>query len=219
MLGRTKGLSRPPSRSLYTPFLSFHGGPVYSRGTRGLHTNSNQQQPKPQQQHLCSSARALSTACAAIGNGHTTSSNNGGSSSSGSMAGAAPFMIPMGVLTDSYKASHFLQYPEARKMVAVSAIASPAGCVTVTWLYLHHPCSCGSNMGCEVDTAAGLLNYSQQLHSVLSGIYLGSRCCADCITHQQSLVSCLVGHNQPNNWQLLEHCTQQSAASVGLHHL
>lgn len=42
------------------------------------------------------------------------------------MAGAAPFMIPMGVLTDSYKASHFLQYPEARKMVAVSAISPPA---------------------------------------------------------------------------------------------
>jgi hypothetical protein len=27
--------------------------------------------------------------------------------------------LPISVLTDSYKASHFLQYPEAQKMVAV----------------------------------------------------------------------------------------------------
>jgi hypothetical protein len=37
------------------------------------------------------------------------------------MAACSPIMmLPMGVLTDSYKASHFLQYPQARKMVAVS---------------------------------------------------------------------------------------------------
>jgi hypothetical protein len=29
-------------------------------------------------------------------------------------------LLPMGILTDSYKASHFLQYPAAKKMVAVS---------------------------------------------------------------------------------------------------
>jgi hypothetical protein len=28
--------------------------------------------------------------------------------------------LPISVLTDSYKATHFLQYPEAKKMVAVS---------------------------------------------------------------------------------------------------
>jgi hypothetical protein len=38
------------------------------------------------------------------------------------MAACSPMMLlPMGVLTDSYKASHFLQYPEALKMVAVSS--------------------------------------------------------------------------------------------------
>jgi hypothetical protein len=31
--------------------------------------------------------------------------------------------VPMGVMTDSYKASHFLQYPDALKMVAVSTDA------------------------------------------------------------------------------------------------
>jgi len=28
--------------------------------------------------------------------------------------------LPISILTDSYKATHFLQYPEAKKMVAVS---------------------------------------------------------------------------------------------------
>lgn len=60
-----------------------------------------------------SSPRACSTACNAIGNGH--------SSNSSSMAACSPLMLlPMGIMTDSYKASHFLQYPQARKMVAVS---------------------------------------------------------------------------------------------------
>jgi hypothetical protein len=41
-----------------------------------------------------------------------------------SMAACSPMlMLPMGVLTDSYKASHFLQYPQAKKMVAVSFCA------------------------------------------------------------------------------------------------
>ena len=36
------------------------------------------------------------------------------------MAGFGAF-LPLGVLTDSYKASHFLQYPPSKQMVAVSA--------------------------------------------------------------------------------------------------
>lgn len=28
-------------------------------------------------------------------------------------------LLPMGIMTDSYKASHYLQYPACRKMVAV----------------------------------------------------------------------------------------------------
>lgn len=36
--------------------------------------------------------------------------------------------LPIAVLTDSYKASHFLQYPESRKMVAVSSWASCSAC-------------------------------------------------------------------------------------------
>jgi hypothetical protein len=35
------------------------------------------------------------------------------------------FQIPVGVLTDSYKAGHFLQYPEAKKMVAYGEFRSP----------------------------------------------------------------------------------------------
>ncbi len=31
-----------------------------------------------------------------------------------------PVGVPISVLTDSYKATHFLQYPKAQKMVAVS---------------------------------------------------------------------------------------------------
>lgn len=60
-----------------------------------------------------SSSRACSTVCKAIGNGNASSSS--------SMAACSPLMLlPMGILTDSYKASHFLQYPAAKKMVAVS---------------------------------------------------------------------------------------------------
>lgn len=33
---------------------------------------------------------------------------------------AAAAAVPISVLTDSYKATHFLQYPGAKKMVAVS---------------------------------------------------------------------------------------------------
>lgn len=33
--------------------------------------------------------------------------------------------LPMSVLTDSYKASHFIQYPTAEQMVAVSASPLP----------------------------------------------------------------------------------------------
>lgn len=31
--------------------------------------------------------------------------------------------LPISVLTDSYKATHYLQYPDAKKMVAVRARA------------------------------------------------------------------------------------------------
>lgn len=31
----------------------------------------------------------------------------------------AELVVPISVMTDSYKASHFLQYPEAKRMVAV----------------------------------------------------------------------------------------------------
>jgi hypothetical protein len=34
--------------------------------------------------------------------------------------------IPVGVLSDSYKAGHFLMYPDAEKMCAVRATCSPA---------------------------------------------------------------------------------------------
>ena len=34
--------------------------------------------------------------------------------------------LPISILTDSYKASHFLQYPEARKMVAVRRVCPAA---------------------------------------------------------------------------------------------
>ena len=33
--------------------------------------------------------------------------------------------IPIGVLTDSYKTSHFLMYPEAKKIVAYGEFRSP----------------------------------------------------------------------------------------------
>lgn len=33
--------------------------------------------------------------------------------------------IPISVLTDSYKASHFVQYPDATKMVAVRFLTCP----------------------------------------------------------------------------------------------
>lgn len=33
-----------------------------------------------------------------------------------------PVGVPISVLTDSYKATHFLQYPKAQKMVAVSLL-------------------------------------------------------------------------------------------------
>lgn len=36
------------------------------------------------------------------------------------------FDLPMGVMTDSYKASHFKMYPEAKKMVAYGEFRSPA---------------------------------------------------------------------------------------------
>ena len=31
-------------------------------------------------------------------------------------------LLPISILTDSYKTTHFLQYPDSQKMVAVSAI-------------------------------------------------------------------------------------------------
>jgi hypothetical protein len=36
--------------------------------------------------------------------------------------------VPTSVLTDSYKATHFLQYPTATKMVCVSRPAEPCEC-------------------------------------------------------------------------------------------
>lgn len=38
-----------------------------------------------------------------------------------SMPGIGFGGVPISVLTDSYKATHFLQYPKATKMVAVSS--------------------------------------------------------------------------------------------------
>lgn len=70
----------------------------------------------------------LHTACEAIGNGHATTNN---SSSSMPSSSCIPMMlIPMGVMTDSYKASHFLQYPEANKMVAVRHTVQAGGGAT-----------------------------------------------------------------------------------------
>jgi hypothetical protein len=49
------------------------------------------------------------------------SSSNGSSSWAQTMASSNPALcIPISVMTDSYKASHFLQYPTSKKMVAVS---------------------------------------------------------------------------------------------------
>lgn len=31
-------------------------------------------------------------------------------------------LLPISILTDSYKTTHFLQYPDSQKMVAVSAV-------------------------------------------------------------------------------------------------
>ncbi len=39
--------------------------------------------------------------------------------------GSKVFRIPMGVLTDSYKASHFLMYPDSSKMVAYGEFRAP----------------------------------------------------------------------------------------------
>lgn len=36
----------------------------------------------------------------------------------------AELVVPISLMTDSYKASHFLQYPEARRMVAVRSPSS-----------------------------------------------------------------------------------------------
>lgn len=36
-----------------------------------------------------------------------------------------PILIPIAVLTDSYKATHFLQYPECKKMVAYGEFRAP----------------------------------------------------------------------------------------------
>lgn len=33
-------------------------------------------------------------------------------------------LLPMGILTDSYKASHFLQYPPCQRMIAVRFAAA-----------------------------------------------------------------------------------------------
>lgn len=42
------------------------------------------------------------------------------------MMGTSPLhaLLPISVLTDSYKATHFMQYPDTKKMVAVSAPAA-----------------------------------------------------------------------------------------------
>jgi hypothetical protein len=50
------------------------------------------------------------------------------SSSTASLASANPLLsVPISVLTDSYKASHFLQYPAADKLVAVGGGGAAAG--------------------------------------------------------------------------------------------
>lgn len=115
-----KGLSR--LEAARTPHGSLEAGYVLlKRRTRScLQPQHHSSSTELKQQLFCqdaissqfSSLRGQSTVCAAIGNGH--SANNS------SMTAASPMlMLPMGVLTDSYKASHFLQYPQAKKMVAV----------------------------------------------------------------------------------------------------
>ena len=66
--------------------------------------------------------------------------------SSGRRAQPGTMSVPISVLTDSYKATHFLQYPGAIKMVAVgrrvkcapvySLIASPHACHACAALFL-----------------------------------------------------------------------------------
>lgn len=36
-------------------------------------------------------------------------------------------LLPISILTDSYKTTHFLQYPQSRKMVAVSRLKAWPG--------------------------------------------------------------------------------------------
>lgn len=57
----------------------------------------------------------------ASSNGMQANSTNGSGSWAQAMASCNPSLcVPISVMTDSYKASHFLQYPASKKMVAVS---------------------------------------------------------------------------------------------------
>ena len=42
-----------------------------------------------------------------------------------SFGNITPFTLPVGILTDSYKSSHFVQYPESKKMVAYGEFRAP----------------------------------------------------------------------------------------------
>eukprot|EP00878_Enallax_costatus_P024999 GHUV01026716.1.p1 GENE.GHUV01026716.1~~GHUV01026716.1.p1 ORF type:complete len:157 (+),score=31.78 GHUV01026716.1:226-696(+) len=64
-------------------------------------------------------ARGLHTRVQANSNGNNHSFYNSSSAWTQTMASAnAELAVPISVMTDSYKASHFLQYPEAKRMVA-----------------------------------------------------------------------------------------------------
>jgi hypothetical protein len=63
-------------------------------------------------------------------------SSNGSSSWGQTMASCNPALcIPISVLTDSYKASHFLQYPTSKKMVAVSTQQMQPGSSSTVQLF------------------------------------------------------------------------------------
>ncbi len=43
-------------------------------------------------------------------------------------------LVPISVLTDSYKTTHYMQYPESRKMVAVCDLAVSEDLTVTNWL-------------------------------------------------------------------------------------
>jgi hypothetical protein len=41
------------------------------------------------------------------------------------MANLTPFNLPVGILTDSYKSTHFMQYPDSKRMSAYGEFRAP----------------------------------------------------------------------------------------------